>query len=207
MKHTLDCLRGVEDSLLLDSSLVALKRRKLDLGAACDTAGTWEVGDMEAEKDKKVHGQIARWDPEVCVVEHAATMFLNSPRAREEKAGAVFVTSPSIETRAKLRTLCLTTGPSLSSFLSPSLLSSSLFSSLLVSSVLFSSLLFSSLDPANEKCRLSVCFQNVERDLPPFSCPSLLFSLFCVSDCVKRGLDRASPGTLSAIPNFLGENK
>ena len=64
-------------------------------GAACDAAGAREVGDTEVEKDSRVRGQIAWCEPEVFVVEHVATMFLNSPRARapghDDKAGAVFV--------------------------------------------------------------------------------------------------------------------
>ena len=65
--------------------------------------------------------------------------------------------------------------------------------------LIFLSLPISSLD----LCEVSFVFlfsRRVERDLSPFSRILLSFVTFFVSDWIKRGLDRASPRTSSAIP-------
>ena len=65
------------------------------MGVAHDTAGAREIGDTEAEKDRRVRGQIDRREYEVCVIEHGASLFMDSPCVRaprhDEEAGAVFV--------------------------------------------------------------------------------------------------------------------
>ena len=65
------------------------------MGVAHDTAGAREIGNTEAEKDRRVRGQIDRRESEVCVIEHGASLFMDSPCVRaprhDEEAGAVFV--------------------------------------------------------------------------------------------------------------------
>ena len=65
------------------------------MGAAHHSAGAREVSDTEVEEDREVRGQIAWREPEVCFVERAASVLVDSPRVRaaghDEEAGAVFV--------------------------------------------------------------------------------------------------------------------